>query len=129
MSDWSIKSILARFKDLGPNWHEQLADEMAAAERARIVGATENHPTPLKPFAFIVTDCGEKTCSVEGSIVDDNLWRNAVVGGQKRGRKANLHVPGGPARSSAAEATHVYAEEYLEVRQVPAGSMVRLNST
>ena len=126
MSDWSMNSILARLRDLGPGWHEKLADEMTAEERARIVEAIEGRPAHIEPFTLIVTDRDEKTFSVEGPMIDDNQWSDAVVGAQKSGRQVNCHVPGGPARSSVAEAARVYADEYPDMRQVPPGSIVEL---
>ena len=129
MSDWSMNSILSRLRDLGPDWHEQLAVEMTAAERARIVEAIGKHPAAIEPFTLIVTDRDAKTFSVEGPMADDNPWSDVVVDAQKRGRQVNCHVPGGPARSSVAEAARVYAEEYPEMKQVPAGSIVKLSST
>lgn len=128
MSDWSMNNILARLRDLGPDWHEQLADEMTAAERARIVEAIENFPEPTEPFILIVTDRDERTFSVEGPMADDNPWSDAVVAAQKSGRQVNCHVPGGPARYSVSEAARIYAEGYPGMRQVPAGSIVRLSS-
>lgn len=129
MSDWSMSSILKRLRDLGPDWHEALADEMTAAERSRIVEAIESRPTSIGPFTLIVTDRDEMTFSVEGPMVDDDPWSDAVVGAQKLGRQVNCHVPGGPARSSVTEAARIYADEYPNMRQVPAGSIVQPGRT
>lgn len=120
-----MNSILKRLRDLGPDWHEALADEMTAAERSRIVEAIESRPAPIEPFTLIVTDRDEKTFSIEGPMVDDDPWSDAVVGAQKLSRQVNYHVPGGPARSSVAKAARVYAEQYPDMRQVPAGSIVQ----
>lgn len=124
MSDWSMDSILRRLRTLGPDWHERLA-EMTVEERIRVAEAIESRPAPMKPFTLIVTDRDANTFSVEGPMVDDNPWTAAVVEAHNLGRQVNCHVPGGSARSSVKEAASVYAQEFSEVRQVPAGSIVR----
>jgi len=125
VSDWSMNSILEKLRSLGPGWHEKLADEMTAEERVRVVEAIEIRLDPIEPFTLIVIDRDEKTFSVEGLMIDDDPWTDAVIEAQNCGRQVNCHVPGGAARSSVKVAAHVYAQEYSEVRQVPAGSIVR----
>lgn len=49
---------------------------------------------PIKPFLLIVTDRDKQVFTVEGPMMDDRPWNDAVVAAQNAGRQVNCSTPG-----------------------------------
>ena len=81
-------------------------------------------PRP-QPFVLIVVDHDAKEFCIEGPMVDDRSWNDAVCDAQEAGRNVSCHTPGGDARSNVDVAAESFHRSYPEMERVSAGGILQ----
>lgn len=79
-----------------------------------------------QPFVLIVVDHDAKKFCVEGPMVDDRSWNDAICDAQEAGRNVSCHTPGGDARSNVNVAAESYDRSYLDFERVAAGAILQI---
>jgi hypothetical protein len=74
-------------------------------------------------FLLVVTDRDQETFTIEGPMIDDTVWVNAVYEAQHKGRNVNCHTPG----PGSVEEVAARMRMDFPYRYVPAGSIVQPN--
>ena len=78
----------------------------------------------MKPFLLVVTDRDRNEFTVEGPMIDDRPWIDAVVVAQNAGREVNCHTPGAGTKEDIAQ----QVKTSLGLQLVCPGSIVTPNS-
>jgi hypothetical protein len=77
-------------------------------------------PRPRTPVVMVIADHDKREFSVEGPMVDDTRWTNAVANAINRGQRVTC--------STAEQSTKAAADDFISrgYSQVPSGTIVSL---
>lgn len=78
-------------------------------------------PASVKPFLIIVTDRDTDEFTIEGPMIDDKPWIDAVRAAHDAGRQVSCHAPGPGTREEVAQ----WEGKHLKLKLAPSGSIVR----